>query len=226
MAILNFTTTETTSRTRTLTYTLPNLNSVNSVRVDIGSVSVLHIVGNQVTVQVSGGSISNTVQTGGSYTPSDSKTVTDIMSGRGTSWLPILGTPSIPSFPSNISYNSGGYSGVLSSSISESGWYRSGVTTTTENPTTGAVTVHELYLNDYTAHYSGTVTRPASDTRTYAYYYQYTITFDYIDFVAPPVNINGVWREVKEVYTNVNGTWRKVTSIYGNVNGVWKHHMK
>jgi hypothetical protein len=96
MTTQSFTTSETTSRTRTMTYTLPNLKSINNVSVNTGNVQVSNINKEQVSVQMSGGVYTKRVQTGGSA--GDSKWVTD----QGSSY-----------------YSSGGYSGSLSSYVAE-----------------------------------------------------------------------------------------------------------
>lgn len=434
MPILNFTTSESLVRTRVLTYSLPNLNSVNSAKVNTGSVTITNISEDKVTIQVSGGSSTRSVQTGGTYVPSDTKYVTGQTSQNyntggysGVLNSYIYSNDDIPAdtkFVTNqasFNYNSGGYSGTLSQYLHSGSYTPASTQTETDSRTSssdsfpatvvkngvtlskngsvssvltgGSVTQADTkyieghtssvynvggyvsnsltqYLysgqegytqtltgNDfssaaanymwngsswifthwsnppifydtvavdgyelpfshvihkypdapsnpdgyvanvkvtgiftavysktittqgnavyryrgsvtrpysdtrtyvYTQNYSGTktilesdtrvyryegnvirpassniiyryqgnVTRPATDTRTYDVYYQYVITFDYIDFVAPPVNVNGVYREVKEVFANVNGVERKVTNIYSNVNGVWKQHVK
>lgn len=178
MTIKSFTTTETTSRTRTLTFTLPNLKNINSVTVNTGSVVIQSIEGDEVTVQVSGGTYTRRVQTGGSYTPEDSR-IEDTYRTQTSSEVPAGIGYGTPSFPSSISYNSGGYSGTLS----KYGSY------TTSNPSCRYDSRFEkefCYVTWFQG-YRGTVTKPASDTRTYSYYYQYTITFDYVDNSNPTV---------------------------------------
>jgi hypothetical protein len=131
MAIQSFTTTETTSRTRTMTYTLPNLKSISSIKVNTGNVTVTNINGEQVTVQISGGAYTRRVQTGGSYTPADTKfvtnqTSTNYNSGGYTGTLTQyvhsgIYTPADTKFVTNQtsrSYNSGGYTGTLTQYIS------------------------------------------------------------------------------------------------------------
>lgn len=80
------------SRSQSKTITIPNLKSVTSISVDTGTVSYT-VNGNNVTITVNNGAPT------GSHTPS--KTVTDSL------------TNTTGSFPSSISYNSGGYSGTL-----------------------------------------------------------------------------------------------------------------
>jgi hypothetical protein len=160
---------ESTSRTQTHSLTLPNLKSVDSVSVNTGNVSY-SLSGETVTFTFSNGAVSRTVQTGGTYTPADSKTVS-------TSQTYSASGCSIPKYPSSIYYNSDGYSGTLS----KSGTHSSGYVLCEADG--------KLYPTTITVSYSGTVTRPASDTRTYAYYYQYTVTINYVDNFVPILTI-------------------------------------
>ncbi|MCR8987948.1 hypothetical protein NW801_23455 [Brevibacillus laterosporus] len=86
---------------QTHTLTIPGLNSIKSVTVNTGTVSY-KVSGNTVTFTFGGGSYTRWVQSGGSYVPSENKVVTTSQ------------TSSSNSFPSSISYNSGGFSGTLS----------------------------------------------------------------------------------------------------------------
>ncbi|WP_217992988.1 hypothetical protein [Brevibacillus laterosporus] len=86
---------------QTHTLTIPGLKSIKSVTVNTGTVSY-KVSGNTVTFSFGGGSYTRWIQTGGSYTPSQSKEVTTSQ------------TSSSNSFPGSISYNSGGFSGTLS----------------------------------------------------------------------------------------------------------------
>ncbi|WP_153732520.1 hypothetical protein [Sporosarcina obsidiansis] len=124
--------------------------------------------------------MTRTIQTGGSYTPADSKTATGSRTYEDTGKKDV-GDSSVVSlggsFPGSISYNSGGYSGTLypTSGSSCGSWvHSSGI----------------YYYRNCTKNYSGTVTKPASDTRTYAYYYQYNVTFNYETNVAPTISVN------------------------------------
>ncbi|MBA4535547.1 hypothetical protein H1196_23755, partial [Brevibacillus halotolerans] len=85
---------------QTHTLTIPGLKSIKSVTVNTGTVSY-KVSGNTVTFSFGGGSYTRWIQTGGSYTPSQSKEVTTSQ------------TSSSNSFPGSISYNSGGFSGTL-----------------------------------------------------------------------------------------------------------------
>ncbi len=69
------------------------------------------------------------------------------------------------SMPNSQFYSSGGYSGTLTKQV-------------------GALTPSTFII-----WYEGTVTRPAQDTRTYAYYYQYNVTVDYIDNSLPSITL-------------------------------------
>ncbi|MED1665070.1 Ig-like domain-containing protein [Brevibacillus laterosporus] len=150
---------ESTSSSQTQTLTIPGLKGVTSVKVNTGTVSYT-VNGSTVTFTLSGGSYTRTIQTGGSYTPPDSKEVTTTQkkTTNQTSY----------SFPSSVSYNSDGYSGNLSKDGSPDRFLAWG--------STGSTAVYQ-----FTQKYRGTVTKPASDTRTYAYYYQYTVTIEYSD---------------------------------------------
>jgi hypothetical protein len=100
MPVITKTFAESTARTQTQSLTIPKLKSIKSVTVNTGTVT--YSVSDQtITFQLQNGSVSRTVQTGGSYTPADSKTVTDSR------------TSSSNNLPSSIPYNSGGYSGTL-----------------------------------------------------------------------------------------------------------------
>nr|WP_162306344.1 Ig-like domain-containing protein [Brevibacillus laterosporus] len=155
---------ESTSSSQTQTMTIPGLKGVTSVKVNTGTVSYT-VSGSTVTFNLSSGSYTRRIQTGGSYTPPDSKEVTTIQE-KFTS------QPDY-SFPSSISYNSGGYSGNLSKDGSPDKVNRS---------PGSAVSIYQ-----YTQKYRGTVTKPGSDTRTYAYYYQYTVTIEYSDNSNPTI---------------------------------------
>jgi hypothetical protein len=245
---------ESTSRSQTQSTTITNLTQVLSVSVDNGNVSY-SVSGDRITFNLSNGT-GYQVQTGGSYTPPDSKTVT---ATRSTS---PGGNPD--SLPSSISYNSGGYSGTLtktgsatvtsgsyiapssksvtvSRSISyDSAWmcvspsgvynfwnasptkssdssynYNSGGYTgtlpldtnsvspapNTKKPTgsctpgqpktvtytasvkySGTVTKPAVDTRVWTQTYSGTVTKPAVDTRTYETRYKYKVTISYLTY--------------------------------------------
>ncbi len=69
---------ESTSRTQTQTWKIPNLKSVVSVSVDTGTVSYT-LSGDTLTLTLSGGSPSRQVQTGGS--PAGSKQITNYNPG-------------------------------------------------------------------------------------------------------------------------------------------------
>ncbi|MED4455891.1 Ig-like domain-containing protein [Metabacillus fastidiosus] len=146
---------ESTSRTQTHVLTIPGLKTVNKITVNTGSVTITKIEGDKVTIQVSVGTYTRRVQTGGSYTPSDSKTLS-------TAYGYAIGE----SYPSSRSYSSGGYSGTL--------------------------TVESVNVvgNNNIVTYSGLVTKPASDTRTYTYYYEYDVTVDYVDNSTPTLTLN------------------------------------
>ena len=93
--ILTYDFTESTSSSRSNTFTIDNLISVDEITVDNGKVSYT-INNNKVTVNVSGGS---------------SRSVWD--STRYSKYVTDYTTSSIDSFSSTKSYSSGGYSGTL-----------------------------------------------------------------------------------------------------------------
>jgi hypothetical protein len=161
---------ESTSRTQTHSLKLPNLKSVSSVSVNTGNVSY-SVSGETVTFTFSNGAVSRTVQTGGTYTPADSKTVSTSRTYSSS------GACSAPTYPSTIYYNYDGYSGILSKTSASSGGFQL------------CEADGHYYATTATVSYSGTVTRPASDTRTYAYYYQYTVTINYVDNLVPNLTI-------------------------------------
>lgn len=161
---------ESTSRTQTHSLKLPNLKSISSVSVNTGNVSY-SVSGETVTFTFSNGAVSRTVQTGGTYTPADSKTVSTSRTYSSS------GACSAPTYPSTIYYNYDGYSGILSKTSASSGGFQL------------CEADGHYYATTATVSYSGTVTRPASDTRTYAYYYQYTVTINYVDNLVPNLTI-------------------------------------
>ena len=156
---------ERTTSTQTHTITVPNLKKIVSVTSNRGIVSVESVNGNEVTLRVSGGSYTRQVQTGGSYTASHTKEVSTTRSKSESDYnLDVsLGKES---FPSSVSYNSDGYTGTL--------------------PFIKLVDNGALII----ALYTGNVTKPASDTRTYTYYYQYDVTINYEDNAAPTVTVD------------------------------------
>lgn len=124
----------------------------------------------------------------GSYTPADSKEVTQRETGHH--WLDLdtmeYGGRQVPS---SVTYNSGGYKGTLSK---------------TSEKETKRWTEGNVQHQKWEANYGGTVTRPESDTRVYRYrgtvskpdtrtyqnYYQYTVEIEYTDNVPPTLTIS------------------------------------
>lgn len=154
MAQATFNLPESTSRTQTHKVTIDKLVSITKITVGTGNVTIQSVNGTEVIIQVSSGSYSRRVQTGGSYTPAYSKQISGYNSGSGT-------LAQAQAKPTSISYSSGGYSGTLRLNTN---WHGG---------------------DSYSWSYSGTVSRPESDTRTYAYYYQYDVVIDYIDNSIP-----------------------------------------
>lgn len=174
---------ERTSSTQTHTITLPSLVAIKKITSNRGAVTVKSIDGDKVTVEVKGASYTRRVQTGGSYTSSDIKTVT--------------GTHTMAYLSSECSYTGsfdgkGGCTDALSNKVAIRHVFRNAVS-------------DESYHNDITlvrsrwidppasrrlAEFTVSGTRPASDTRTYAYYYQYDITIDYEDNTLPTLTLS------------------------------------
>jgi hypothetical protein len=158
------------------------------------------------SISYSSGSYSGTlykngsaVQTGGSYTPAATKTgyYSEGQTGcadwqwNGSSWVAQGGTY-FNSYGPGYSYSDGfGYSGTIPFT-GISGAYGSA------RPTYNGTSVGQTATtcNGYrSVNYSGTVTKPATDTRTwrqdysgyaygstsYTYYYKYNVTIEYID---------------------------------------------
>ncbi|WP_217492927.1 Ig-like domain-containing protein [Brevibacillus laterosporus] len=100
---------------QTHTLTIPSLKSIKSVTVNTGTVSY-KVNGNTVTFTFGGGSYTRSVQTGGSYVPTQTRVVTSSQTS-GTN-----------SFPSSMSYSVSGFSGNLSKSGSPSKTLVSGST--------------------------------------------------------------------------------------------------
>lgn len=133
---------------------IPDLKTVTSVRANTGTATVLSVNGNELTISLTGGNTTRNVQTGGRYTPGDSKSA-----------YTSLSSPT-DSFPSTTYYSEGNYSGTLSKSGSSLN-----------------------YGSFYAQGYSGTIYSPSSDTRTYDYYYQYTVTVVYEANAIPAVTL-------------------------------------
>lgn len=214
---------ERTSSTQTHTITLPSLVAIKAITSNRGSVTVKSIDGDKVTVEVKGASYTRRVQTGGSYTASDSKFVTNqsspnynsggysgtlssyVASGSYTpadsktvtttksanyedfqNYFELLPTQEAAlqkvGLTSSLSYDSGGYKGTLNRvSVNASG-------DSIVGNYSGTVTKPASDTRYY--RYEGTVTKPASDTRTYDYYYQYDITVEYEDNTLPTLTLS------------------------------------
>ncbi|WP_164931686.1 RHS repeat protein, partial [Longirhabdus pacifica] len=108
--------------------------------------------------------------TSGSYTPASSKTATSSCTNTqpgkyNSSGIWVRTGSDTNSCPSSKSYNSGGYSGTLS---------RTSTTTNKTCPTNG--NPGWICTQSFTANYSGTVTKPASDTRVWKQNYSGTVS--------------------------------------------------
>lgn len=254
-----FTFAESTSQSQTQVKYVPNLTQVSSVKVDNGSVSYT-VSGDNITFKLSNGT-GKKVQTGGTYTPADSKTVTDkkstdtggdpnklpssiaYNSGGYTGTLTKSGAATVTSgnytpadtkqtsitqqavfvcdwvsnsnttvswsaggdwkiSPETISYNSGGYTGILPwtdqthSSCDTVKPTNTAPVGTHKNPTTSATVTYSGSVSKpasdtriWTQNYSGTVTKPAVDTRTYETRYQYKVEVSYLYYSGTSPNI-------------------------------------
>lgn len=163
---------ESYSRTQNHSVQLPSLLDIDNASVNTGSVSVVEVSGESVEVRVTGGSYSRKVLVSGSYTPSDSKQASTTRSGeqvrdKDTGVITRNDTP-----PSSVYYSSGGYSGTLNATHATYGDW---------------VSVGSVEGRSLTRYYSGTVTKPSSDTRNYDYKYQYDVTLTYTTNDAPDV---------------------------------------
>ncbi|WP_232695468.1 Ig-like domain-containing protein [Brevibacillus daliensis] len=176
MATLTHKFPESTSSTQTQKLTISKLKQVKSVTVDKGTVTY-SVDGEEITFNLKGRPYDRRVQTGGSSPVS--KTASTTSSDTGNSFGSCSDAQSLGAgkLPQNVSYNSGGYSGTLyrqSTSYGSCTW----------DP---EITYGRIYSVTATGHYSGTVW--TADTRTYAYYYSYTVTVEYIDNANPTVSL-------------------------------------
>lgn len=71
------TTPESIQANKEYTYSIPGLKTFKGVTSNTGNVEIIRIDGENITVKVSNGSVVRTVQTGGTYIPSDTKFVTE-----------------------------------------------------------------------------------------------------------------------------------------------------
>ena len=120
------TTGDSTSQAQSKVVTIPNLKSVDSISVNTGTVTKT-ISGNDVTINCSGGTSVRQTSSQPSQNATDYR------------------TSSSNSFPSSVSYNSGGYSGTLyTSGLSYviSGSYTSGDSKTATGSQTGTETAY------------------------------------------------------------------------------------
>lgn len=186
MVILKHKTAESANRTQVVTIPVPDLQSISKITVNTGTVRLVETLTNSIKVEVSDGSYTRRVQTGGSYTPGDSKTVTDSRTSSKSGYVicnPSGTWPSNPGFavnPESISYSSGGYSGTLSK-----------VSNSVSGIPTGACSSGDAmdFTSTTTSYYSGTVTKSGSDTRTYQNYYEYEVSVDYVKNAIPVIQL-------------------------------------
>lgn len=165
---------ESTSKNQAHKLTIPKLKTIVGVSVNTGSVSYT-VSGETITFSLNSGSPSRTVQTGGS--PADSKSIS-VAGAPITVYQGSVCRENNGNGPGSIYYNDGVYSGTLQIS---------GVNSTfiTTHQCPDGSSYEEWRL---TPTYSGVVSKP--DTRTYQYYYQYTVTVTYIDNTDPEVTLN------------------------------------
>ncbi|MBO0603770.1 hypothetical protein I2483_19135, partial [Sporosarcina sp. E16_3] len=122
-----FKTPESTSTIQTHTFSIPGLKMLNGAKANTGNAEIVNVDGEKVTVKVSGGNPSRKVETGGSYTPEDTKYVEGQTSSSynsggyvGNLLQYVYSGSYTPSHSIEVTgqsssyYNSGGYSGTLS----------------------------------------------------------------------------------------------------------------
>lgn len=181
---------ETKEQTQQHTINIPLLKNVNSLTPDSGTVELLSQTNDTLIVELSDGDWSRRVQTGGSTTPTRTKVVTQNhepprvgyqyatfiqMEGDGSGyWRPEGVTNLTPTWA--IDYSDAlGYSGELTRGALVS--QRTAWETMPDKAPPGT---RRLYSSRYATYaYSGTVTRPGTDTRTWDYFYNYSLTVDY-----------------------------------------------
>ena len=193
--------------TQTHSITINDLYEFKNVTSNQGEVTVNSVIGNTITVTLSGGISDTTGVVSGSYTPAQTKTESTTKSSTGSDTT-----------PSSVSYNSGGYSGTLNKykttnvTVQTGGEYIpadsryqtfeshfpqaeidagtthvTGVVRYTEGGYTGllyskSITYFPTYVRVI---YGGTVTKAGIDTRTYrtdyTAYYSGTVTKPAVD---------------------------------------------
>lgn len=173
MAIKSMSYPESTSQSQTQVLTLPNLKKINTVTVNTGTVSY-SVTGNTLTFTLKNGAVSRTVQTGGSAPHSTYKTGSQTSSGTSDNAEGCSGAyaDALTRLPGSINYNDGTYSGTLSRISTSNG---------------GCTKTLSYWWAEVTGTYGGTVW--SADTRTYASYYQYTVTVDYVDNSVPVIEV-------------------------------------
>lgn len=194
MALKTNTFPESTSRTQTRTLTIPKLRSVKRVTVNTGSVTY-SVNGETITLNLSGGSASRTVQTGGS--PAGSQFYSSVYSATvnvkfncnsNKTWHM---TNEYTVSPTTRTVSVGEYSGTLSvgsyiedstlSAFQDKLLEKEGQSCSVLNSTSSV-------SGTLNYNYSGTISKP--DTRTYTSYYQYTVTVEYEDNSAPTLTLS------------------------------------
>ncbi|MGG4499049.1 cadherin-like beta sandwich domain-containing protein [Brevibacillus reuszeri] len=172
---------ESTSQTQSHSITIPKLKSVSSVSVNTGNVTY-SVSGETITFNLSNGSPSRSVQTGGS--PAETKTVT-VPGGTYTAHTgPICHGPgNYESAPRTMAYDSDGFKGTLGLRFGDMVYSHSTPCPDGSNDPKHTVDVHNVQ-----AFYTGDVSKP--DTRTYEHYYQYTVSVNYIFNTNPTLSLN------------------------------------
>ncbi len=162
---------ESTSQTQTQTWTIPHLKSISNVKVNSGSVAY-SISGDTITFTLKNGAVSRTVQTGGSAPHSTYKTDSRTVTGDSAGGCSGAYANALAGLPSSIYYSDGTYSGTLSRTSTSNG---------------GCTKMTNSWFAEVTGTYGGTVS--SADTRTYASYYQYTVTIDYVANSVPVIEV-------------------------------------
>lgn len=201
--VINLKFDESIERDQIQTFTVPKLVSLESISIDNGKVEVLDVNGDEVTVRMKNGEISNRILVGGELTPEEIKEVEGHISedynengfsGKLEKYLYsgefISEDTKYVTGQTSANYNNDGYSGTLSSYVYSGSYTPSHSRTESMSwqnfakTCSGDISAGNQSYNSggysgtlfYTGcsgagymYWSGTVTRPASDTRVYRY---------------------------------------------------------
>lgn len=223
---------ESTSSTQTHIVTVPKLKEIVSSLVNTGQVIIKAVAADKVTLEVKGGNYHRSEYAGGSYTPGDSKYLTDYpgyedvyttyYKKQGANWVYWKQVKTVTA-QSSYYYNSGGFSGTLSRTGND---FLSNTVEEALPPTTDGYYEGEGYSTSwvyYSQEYGGTVTSPSSDNRYYNYYYKYNVTINYEEKgFNLRVKKDGALKKATEGWVKVGGVLKPIENIHTKVNGVLK----